>query len=281
MKKIIEILKFGKKLLQEHNIPNASLDAELLLCNILDKNRVYLHTWPDKELNKEQSEKFISLLDRRKSGEPIAYILGTKEFYGLDFIVNNNVLVPRPETEILVEEALKLIPKEKALRVLDLGTGSGAIAISIAKNRPKSNIVAIDKSKNALDIAQKNAKLLEVNNIEFYEGSWFSPLNINEKFDIIVSNPPYIGEHDPMLESNVKSFEPNIALIAAENGLADIKYIIKNSVNYLNKSGCLLLEHGYNQEEDIKNIFDIYNFANVKSIEDLAGINRVILGCFS
>jgi release factor glutamine methyltransferase len=252
------------------------LDAELLLTHVLQKNRSYLHSHNDQKLNSEIMETVFELIEQRLTGKPIAYIIKHKEFWSLDLEINEHVLIPRPETELLVELTLQLLPTNKSLRIADLGTGSGAIAIAIAKERPNWFITATDNSNKALLLAQKNAKRLNLTNIQFVLSDWC--LNLSEhKFDSIISNPPYIAENDPHLQSSIK-FEPHLALVAKNNGLADIATIIDQAKNKLNTDGVLLLEHGYNQGLAVKDLLMANNYKRITQHQDLAGLDRAICG---
>lgn len=265
---------------QNHN-NDFKLESEILLSHVLEKNRVYLHTWPEKIINEKIIKKFLELLEKKAEGIPIAYLIGKQEFFDLELEINENVLIPRPETEILIEQVLQKIPEFKALNILDLGTGSGAIALTIAKHRPKTKIYAVDKSELALNVAKNNALKLNIHNVNFILGNWFEPfVNTKIKFDFIVSNPPYIAPDDHHLITETIKFEPQIALVSKDNGLADIKTIIKNSNRYLNKNGHLFLEHGYNQQDDVKRFLEAHNFKNIQTIKDLNGNYRMTFGQF-
>ncbi len=217
------------------------------------------------------------LLARRLSGEPIAYIVGRREFFGLEFITTPAVLIPRPETELLVELALARIPQNQPCKVLDLGTGSGAIAISIAKNRPLATVTAVDQSLAALAVARENAARLEVPNLRLLHSNWFSALE-DEVFDLIVSNPPYVEAADPHLLQGDVRFEPLSALASGADGLDDIRRIAAAALQHLKPGGWLLFEHGYNQGEGCREILRQQGFSAVETIRDLAGLERVSLG---
>ena len=265
---------------------DAQFDASILLAYVLAKPRVYLLTWPEQLLSIGQTAMFFALVERRAQGEPIAYITNQKEFFSLILSVNNSVLIPRPETELLVETVLAKYEADETIRILDLGTGSGAISIALAKTRPNWQVTAIDKSATALEVAKKNAKTHNTANIEFILSDWFENLS-NQKFDCIVANPPYIDSHDTHLSNGDVKFEPMSALVAKNNGLADIEHIISYAPLYLNLNGILIFEHGYNQLPDIKNIFtELENnnkknkWTNFESIKDYSDCDRaVILQC--
>ena len=253
------------------------LDAEVLLAFVLGKNRSYLRAWNDRVLDKQTISQFEALISQRQQGIPIAYLTGTREFWSRDFFVSSDVLIPRPDTEILIEQCLEKIPQDLPFQLLDLGTGSGIIAITLACERPNAKIIAVDASESALKMAQKNAVFHNCQNIEFILSDWFSNVP-QQKFDLIVSNPPYICENDEHLTQGDVSFEPKSALVAAENGLRDIFDITKMARNYLISNGQLLFEHGYNQAKDVQTILGKAGFVNVQTYHDLAAQPRVTTG---
>lgn len=250
------------------------VDARLLLQYVLDAEHAFLLTHPHYLLTEQQIQFYLQLLQRRIEGVPVAYLIGERDFYDLTFKVNEAVLIPRPETELLVELALDIILPDQSCRILDLGTGSGAIALTLAKHRPLTQIVAVDVSPAALAICQENARLLRVDNVHCVTGSWFDELS-KERFDLIVSNPPYVAYGDPHLHQGDLRFEPQVALAAEENGLACIQHIIATAPHYLTSLGWLLLEHGYNQAEACRELLQQADFSNICSHPDLAGIMRV------
>lgn len=256
---------------------SAQLDCELLLCFVLKKSRTHLHTWPDKELSKDNLTQFTTLLERRIKGEPIAHILGERGFWSLNLKVTEDTLIPRPDTERLVELALERIPEESQWKILDMGTGTGAIALSLAKERPACLITATDQSINVLNVAKQNANDNKIFNIEFLQSDWFSELE-NQQFDMIVSNPPYIKENDPHLLQGDVRFEPLTALTSGKDGLNDIRKIITNSLKHLTKEGALLIEHGYDQAEPVCNLLKAANFTNVSNFQDYNDNPRVSIG---
>ncbi len=259
------ILKQAQDLLGEPR------SGEILLGAILKKNRAYLYAYPDQIVLPEDLQLFHTLISRRAQGEPIAYLLGEKEFYSLNFKVTRDTLIPRPETEMLIDEALKLLPST-ANKILELGTGSGAIAITLAKLRPNWQIMATDISGKALKVAIDNAQRHEVNNIDFILSDWFSNIPA-QKFDLIISNPPYVANLDPHLDS--LRYEPLSALQAGVHGLDDITTIIKNAPPYLINGGMLLLEHGYNQEQEVKTLLKQAKFREIETLNDLGNCPRV------
>ncbi len=250
------------------------VDARLLLQHVLDVDHAFLLTYPDQVLTSQQTDEFSRLVRQRVDGIPVAYLIGRRDFYDLTFKVTEAVLIPRPETELLVELALKLIPDNQFCKILDLGTGSGAIAITLAKHRPQSQVAAIDLSSGAIAVSRWNAANLEVNNISLRTGNWFDELS-GEKFDLIVSNPPYVAENDPHLRQGDLRFEPQMALSTGDNGLACIRHIIATAPDYLVNNGWLLLEHGYDQAAECRRLFGDRDFSNICSYPDLAGIMRV------
>jgi len=255
---------------------SAALDCELLLCFTLNVNRAHLKTWPEKSVDQASAEAFYSLLKRRAQGEPIAYILGEQEFWSLRLRVNEHTLIPRPETELLVEQALLLIPDNTPFVIADLGTGSGAIALAIAKEKPAAKLIAVDVSSQAIAIAQENAQTLGITNIEFRRGSWFEPLH--ESLDMIVSNPPYIALDDPHLQQGDLRFEPSSALSSGVDGLDAIRHLVSNAHLFLRKNGYLLMEHGWDQADAIQELLSANGFDKIQSYQDLANIARVTLG---
>ncbi|WP_413283957.1 peptide chain release factor N(5)-glutamine methyltransferase [Vibrio sp. MA40-2] len=298
------ILKTAITSLIESGSDSPSLDASVLLCHVLGQSRSYLLTWPEKTLSEEQYLHFIDLLQRRLTGEPIAYITGEREFWSLPLAVSPSTLIPRPDTERLVEVALTKLP-QSAASILDLGTGTGAIALALASECPQHYIVGIDIQMAAIDLAQKNAKNLRIDNAQFLHGSWFEPLERNEqkqqasihndgvhhrlslgndsriKFATIVSNPPYIQKNDPHLTAGDVRFEPSSALVAQDNGLSDIRIIATEAVNYLENDGWLLFEHGFEQGKLVRDIMLGLGYTQVSTEQDYAGNDRVTLGQYS
>ena len=250
------------------------IDARLLLQHVLNAGHAFLLTYPDRILTAQQLEAFLHLVQRRIDGAPVAYLTGERDFYDLTFKVNEAVLIPRPETELLIELALQLIPSGRSCRILDLGTGSGAIAITLAKHRPHCEVTAVDLSPAAIAVAQWNARNLQTHNLKFVTGSWFDEL-FGEKFDLIVSNPPYVADTDPHLQQGDLRFEPPMALSAGDNGLSCIHHIIDEAPDHLVSSGWLLLEHGYDQAAACRQLLQEKDFSNICSHPDLAGIMRV------
>ncbi|MDP1773317.1 MAG: peptide chain release factor N(5)-glutamine methyltransferase [Methylobacter sp.] len=259
---------------------SALLDAEVLLCQALNQPRSHLRAWPDKPLQSEHLTAFKALLEKRQQGTPIAYITGNREFWSRDFHVSPDVLIPRPDTELLIELSLKLIPTNEPTRIIDLGTGSGIIAITLAAERPQARISATDFSLAALRIAQLNADKHRISNIEFYHSDWFADVPAT-KFKLIISNPPYIAEDDSHLQQGDVRFEPQTALSAPEQGLADIRIIAEAARNYLEPCGHLLIEHGYNQQQQVQALFKDLHYDKVKTYKDLSGQPRVTYGLWN
>lgn len=255
-----------------------NLDLEILLSYILKVDRSFLKAHPEKLLSKNQIKQFCKLAARRLQQEPIAYIIKQKSFWDITLLVTKAVLIPRPETEILVEQALAKLPGNSQAKILELGTGSGAVSLAIAKHRPNVMVYATDISIAALNIAKKNAELLKIKNIIFYKSNWFDALsNLNFKFDLIISNPPYISKEDINYCDQEIFYEPKVALFASNNGLACFKNIILNSVNYLKINGYLILEHGFNQKNKIIAMLRQANFVDITSIQDLSLLDRALV----
>lgn len=252
----------------------ARIEVQSLLQHILGVPRAYLLAHPEQVLNQSQQNTYEVLLQRRLRGEPIAHLLGEREFFGLNFKVTPATLIPRPETELLVELALLRMPQGQASRILDLGTGSGAIALSIAYARKDAEVVAVDASDEALQVARENAERLNIRNIVFTQGDWFSALE-GQRFDLIVSNPPYIAAGDEHLAQGDVRFEPLSALASGADGLDDIRRIAMAASQHLTANGWLLFEHGYDQAESVRALLRQNGFGEVFSEKDLAGIERV------
>lgn len=256
---------------------SAQIDSELMLAYALGRDRTYLYTWPEQSLSPSQQVLFEALLERRVLGEPIAYLTGARDFWSLTLRVNPHVLIPRPETELLVETALSLLgPGEQ--RVADMGTGSGAIALAIAHERPDCSLFATDFSAQALALASDNALQLGIENVAFAQGSWYEALP-QKDLAMIISNPPYIAPGDPHLVQGDLRFEPEAALRAEEAGMADLHEIVKGAPVHLAPRGWLLLEHGYDQGLAVQNFLTRSGFSKVQTLQDINGCDRVSLGC--
>jgi len=253
------------------------LDSEVLLAFCFNKNRSFFRAWPEKIVPEAIFNQFALLLNERIKGAPIAYLTAEKEFWSRSFFITADVLIPRPETELLVEIALALIPANEKMVIADLGTGSGIIAITLGLERPACEILAIDKSTAALTIAKKNAANLHTRNITFLEGSWLQGIH-NASLDLIVSNPPYIDAEDEHLQQGDVKFEPSSALIADNQGLADFQLIIEQASNALKPRGLLVFEHGFEQHQPIQELFKKAGFTDIKTYQDLLGHPRVTQG---
>ncbi|WP_437270459.1 peptide chain release factor N(5)-glutamine methyltransferase [Stutzerimonas balearica] len=256
--------------------PSARLDAEWLLAAALGKPATYLRTWPEREVPAECAERFAGMLARRRQGEPVAYILGRQGFWSLDLEVAPHTLIPRPDTELLVETALALLPDE-ATRALDLGTGTGAIALALARERPSWQVVGVDRIAEAVALAERNRLRLGLGNVAFSQSHWYQAL-AGQRFSLIVSNPPYIAASDPHLGEGDVRFEPPSALVAGADGLDDIRSIIGGAAQHLLPGGWLLLEHGYDQGDAVRALLQGAGFVEVRSCRDLGGHERVSLG---
>lgn len=258
--------------------PTPRLDAELLLAHALGKSRSYLHTWPERELEAEQLERYQAMLVRRQAGEPVAYILGQQGFWSLELEVASHTLIPRPDTELLVETVLALLPATPAA-LLDLGTGTGAIALALASERPGWRLTGVDRVAEAVALAERNRARLNLANASFVASHWFSAL-AGQRYQLIVSNPPYIAADDRHLAEGDVRFEPSSALVAGADGLDDIRLIIAQAPEYLEAGGWLLLEHGFDQAAAVRELLSARGFSAVESRRDLGGHERISLGRF-
>ncbi|MGR9046266.1 MAG: peptide chain release factor N(5)-glutamine methyltransferase [Gammaproteobacteria bacterium] len=254
------------------------LDAEILLSLALAKERSHLRAWPEKRLTLEQQRHFGELLQHRLSGLPIAYLTGHREFWSREFEVNPDVLIPRPDTELLIELALQLIPEDTPYPLIDLGTGSGIIAITLAAERPLAKVTATDISPKALAIARRNADKHRIRNIVFAESNWLDDLPADIQFNLVVSNPPYIDPADPHLKEGDVRFEPQSALVADNQGLNAIETIAAEARKHLQNPGHLLIEHGYDQQKPVQRILKGLNYRDIATYRDLAGQPRVSYG---
>ncbi|MEE9705177.1 MULTISPECIES: peptide chain release factor N(5)-glutamine methyltransferase [Aeromonas] len=265
--------------LAEEESPRA--DADVLLCHLLDCRRSYLMTWPERELDAAQQAILQGWLTRRLNGEPIAHLVGEREFWSLPLKVSPATLIPRPDTEVLVEQALTKIPQGPCA-VLDLGTGTGAIALALKSERPEVDVWAVDRMADAAALARENSAALGLP-IEVRDGSWFEPLGEPDRdktprFAVIVSNPPYIDGADPHLEQGDVRFEPRSALVADDAGLADIRHIVAHAPAYLLTDGWLLLEHGWDQGEAVRQVLRDSGYREVATVRDYGDNDRVTLG---
>lgn len=259
------------------NSDTAQIDTEVLFCDALHLSKTELYLAAKNELTAEQVQTIQEFVTRRKAGEPIAHIIGNKEFWSLPLQVTQDTLIPRPETELLVELTLAKLPKNAACQVLDLGTGTGAIALALAHECPNWKIIATDVDENTLKVAITNAKKLGLNNIKFLASDWFNQL-MDLQFDVIVSNPPYIDAADEHLQQGDLRFEPQRALVAPERGLGFLRQIISHAQTYLKDGGWLLVEHGFDQVADVDAMFKAAQYKQIQNHRDLARMGRVTLG---
>ena len=271
---IYDAIKYGTQKLDSLN--SKRIDSEILLCTILKCNRSRLYAYPDKVLSKTNIKKFEELINKRSKGYPIAYITKQKEFWSHKLYINENILIPRPETELLVEKSLELISTYPLNKILELGTGSGAIAIALASENSAIDIEATDIKDDAIKIARNNADLYKINNIKFITSDWFSTIKKND-YDLIVSNPPYIASNDPNLRNHDIKFEPESALVSGNDGLDDLQKIIQESGNYLKNHGWLIVEHAYNQGMKVRKLFLDNDFFST-TIKDYNKLERVTFG---
>ena len=255
----------------------APVDAKVLLAHVLGCNRAWLAAHELDALTQAQANAFAVLAQRRRDGEPVAYLTGAREFWGLDLTVTPDVLIPRPETETLVEFALSKLPRDRPLRVLDLGTGSGAIALALAHDRPRVSVLGTDRSAKALAVANGNARRLGLPNVDFAAADWYAGIPPGS-WDLIASNPPYIGAVDPHLQEGDLRFEPVAALSPGVDGHAALRIIVDGAREHLVPGGWLVVEHGYDQSEAIQKMFRAAGFSGVVALRDLAGIPRVVAG---
>jgi len=274
MSTIASALAVAQQKLSSSDTPR--LDAELLLGFVLQRDRTCLYTWPEWEIADEDERTFLALIDRRAWGEPVAYLLGYRDFWRFSLQVNHSTLIPRPETELLVELALQRLP-EAFCRALDLGTGTGAIALALAMERPAWQIFGCDSHEEAVKLAVRNAQVLGVSQPRFFHSHWFDRVD-RKDFDLIVSNPPYIDEADEHLLSGDVRFEPRSALVADKQGLADLECIVDQSRNHLRSGGWLMLEHGFSQGEWVRSFMQQCGYNIVQTYRDLAGCERATLG---
>lgn len=256
---------------------SAKLDAELLLAHCLDKSRSYLYSWPKQELSETCWHRFQALVRERLKPTPVAYLLGRREFYSMEYASTPAALVPRPETELLVELALARIPADAALRICDLGTGTGIIAITLKKLRPLSTLLATDIDPGCLALARDNARQHAVE-IEFLQSDWYQNLPAERGLDLIVSNPPYVAASHPFMKQGDLPAEPAIALTPGPSGLEALEIIVGGAPNYLKTEGWLLLEHGYDQQAPVANLLRASGFIDIRCESDHNGLPRASLG---
>ena len=273
--RIDDALVWGEYTLVNSDSP--LLDAQVLLAFVLIKPTIYLMTWPERELTAQQKADFEQLIEQRVNGRPIAHLTGEREFWSLPLKVNASTLIPRPDTEVLVE--LALAKSSNQAHILDLGTGTGAIILALASELPQATCLGVDFSTDAVALASENRDSLGFTQVSIKQSNWFD--NVQGRFDVIVSNPPYIDPLDIHLKQGDVRFEPLSALTAEENGLADIRLICVQAKDYLRPGGCLLIEHGYDQAESVRQIMLDNDFEQVKTVKDYAKNDRVTLGHLS
>lgn len=276
---LAELIVYGEQLLSPQS-DSAKLDTEILICFVMNKERSFLLTWPENKLSQQQAKHFVELMLRRVAGEPIAYIVNLREFWSLPLQVSPATLIPRPDTEVLVEQVLSQHVNEN-LTCLDLGTGTGAIALALASEKPLWTIEAIDFNHDAVELATRNAKNLDLSHVDIYQSDWFNSVSADKSFDIIVSNPPYIDAGDHHLDEGDVRYEPKTALVAADSGLADIKIIVNHARKFLKPGGCLYIEHGFEQSLAVKKILADFAYSEIETIKDYSNNDRITYACYS
>ena len=262
------------------NSDSALLDAQVLLAFVLGKETIYLMTWPERALSTQQKLQFETLIEKRANGHPVAHLTGEREFWSLSLKVNNTTLIPRPDTEVIVEQVLNEINLNalSCTTILDLGTGTGAVILALASELPNANCVGVDYSEQAIQLATENRDNLGFNNVTMIQSNWFE--NVAGKYDVIVSNPPYIDENDQHLKQGDVRFEPLSALVAKEHGLSDIRHISTQAKMYLSTGGCLLFEHGFDQALVVQDILKEKGYVDIKTVQNYASNDRVTLAYF-
>jgi len=276
--RIEQALSWAKLKLATSESDTIALDAEILLGFVLGKNRTYLYTWPEKRLSPTEKIHFFQLLEQRVIGKPIAYLIGERAFFGLDFYVTEATLIPRPDTEILIETVLEkmAVKNDQAWSFCDLGTGSGAIACTLKHQQPNCLATAIDLSEDAIMVAQRNATRHRLD-ITFKQGDWLAPV-ADQTFDLLISNPPYIESQDPHLDQGDVRFEPKTALISGTDGLNDIRKLISQAQNHLKTKGWLMIEHGYQQGNTVQKLFQQAGFYHIETRQDYGQRPRITIG---
>ena len=272
---IKSVLNSAKK--QLNAIESASTDCEVLLSSLLQCTREHLYSYPEQKLPPDLVCDFNSLTRKRSKKYPVSYLTGIKEFWSTNYLVNSSTLIPRPETELLVEKVLGLIDKGSPAEILDLGTGCGAIAIALAKERPNTRITAVDISPEAVEMTRENAQKNKIENICLLVSDWYSEIG-NKTFDVIVSNPPYVESDDNGFTEGEIRFEPRIALDGGPVGMNALNHIVPTAARYLNSHGCLLIEHGYNQGLQVRELFKQYHYQNIRTETDYSGHERFTYG---
>jgi release factor glutamine methyltransferase len=273
---IRQALQLARQSLAETS-PTADLDAQVLLCHVLQCNSAHLIAWPEKQLDEVQQRHFLQLIERRRQGHPVAHLTGQREFWSMDFMVDESTLIPRPETETLIEYVLEEHSQHSSLKLLDMGTGTGAIAIVLAKENPGWQVHACDISPQAIQLAERNRDKHEINNLTLVKSDWFSDIDDTD-YDIIISNPPYIDADDPHLDQGDVRFEPASALISDDQGMKDIEHLCSQAKGYLNNPGWLIVEHGYDQAEQVADCFTKYGYSEITQRQDLSGHIRMTAG---
>ena len=278
MPRIDELLKEATERLVASDSPQ--LDAEILLAFVIDKQRSYLRAYPEFEPDKHAISEYSRLLARRAAGEPVAYLTGERDFWSLTLNVTPDTLIPRPDTELLVETALQCLSEIKTspIKIADLGTGSGAIALALASECTDCQITATDLSVAALSVAKANAAKHHINHVEFLHSNWCSAFAQQQRFDLIVSNPPYIRTDDPHMQAAELTCEPEFALTSGLDGLDAIRQITQQAKDFLNPGGYLLIEHGYDQADAVRALFRQHNYQDIKTKPDLSGHDRICIG---
>ena len=276
MANVSDLLRYSDQLQSTSDSPQ--LDCELLLCYVLDVDRTWLRTWPEKEVSQSLEARFRALLKQRVQGQPIAYLVGSRGFWSMDLQVSQDTLIPRPETELLVELTLGLqLPKNSD--GLDLGTGTGAVVLALATERPDMNFTAVDSQVGAVSLANKNCQNLGLSNVNIVQSDWFDSVQLTDnQFDLVVSNPPYISANDPHLQQGDVRYEPSTALVSGVDGLDDLKKIISKAPFYLKPDGWLLLEHGFDQGQAIAALMSEAGYQKVVTHKDYNQMDRVTLG---
>ncbi|OQX33585.1 MAG: protein-(glutamine-N5) methyltransferase, release factor-specific [Oceanospirillales bacterium LUC14_002_19_P2] len=269
-----DILQRASELTSLSSTP--ALDVELLICRVLDKPRSWLFTWPEYELTADQLAAVTQLIDQRLAGHPVAHLIGTRDFWNLTLKVSPDTLIPRPDTELLVELALACLDPTPH-KIADLGTGTGAISLALAVERPNWQVTGTDRVEAAVELARHNAVMNALSHLHFYTGSWCDALPDND-YDLIVSNPPYIRSDDPHLSQGDVRFEPSSALASGIDGLDDIRIIAEQALKHLKTGGWLLLEHGYDQGADVRTILNQQHYTEIETLRDLAGHERITRG---
>jgi release factor glutamine methyltransferase len=275
MPSLAELLRDATAQLTESS-PSAQRDAEVLMCHLLGKPRSFLFTWPEHALSASETAQFYHWVEQRRGGQPVAYLTGRREFFGHEFLVSPDTLIPRPDTELLVESVLARIPTDRPQRLVDLGTGTGAIAISLALACDQWQVDAVDFQVAVLDLVQRNVSRLGANNVRILQSNWCD--NLSERYDAIVSNPPYIAAEDKHLQQGDVRFEPATALVAGADGLDDIRKITQQAHAHLNTGGLLAFEHGYDQGAAVTAILSQQGFVRIETLKDYADHDRVTLG---